>query len=95
MGACVSTPEGCVGVRLSSSKKARKRRRGGLNRRVSSRLSKTSSDKTADRPSSADRSFTNPTFQGLAFLLSLLYMHTLSLSLSFFFFSSNGVLSGG
>ncbi|KAF3431368.1 hypothetical protein FNV43_RR26099 [Rhamnella rubrinervis] len=64
MGACVSTPQSCVGGRLSSSKKARKRRRGGLKKRVSYRLSKGSSEK-ADRPSSADRStFTNPTFQG-------------------------------
>ncbi|KAJ7943552.1 Protein ENHANCED DISEASE RESISTANCE 2 [Quillaja saponaria] len=64
MGACVSTPQGCVGGRLSSSKKkARKRRRGGIRRRVSSRLSDQSLDKV-DRSAQLDRSFTNPAFQG-------------------------------
>ncbi|PON38872.1 hypothetical protein TorRG33x02_344120 [Trema orientale] len=66
MGACVSTPQGCVGGGLRSSKKTtgRRRRRRGLKGRVSSRLSEASSDK-ADRSATADRStFTNPTFQG-------------------------------
>ncbi|PON67445.1 hypothetical protein PanWU01x14_102480 [Parasponia andersonii] len=66
MGTCVSTPEGCVGGRLRSSKKTtgRKRRRRGLKGRVSSRFSEASSDK-ADRSAAADRStFTNPTSQG-------------------------------
>uniref|UniRef100_A0A2N9EBX7 Protein ENHANCED DISEASE RESISTANCE 2 C-terminal domain-containing protein n=1 Tax=Fagus sylvatica TaxID=28930 RepID=A0A2N9EBX7_FAGSY len=61
MGACVSRPEGCVGGRLK--KKNRKRRRGGLKQRVSSRLSDGSLDK-GDRPGPSDRSYTNPTFQG-------------------------------
>ncbi|XP_027360906.1 uncharacterized protein LOC113869019 [Abrus precatorius] len=64
MGACVSTPQGCVGGRLSSSKrKTRKRRRGGLRRRVSSRLSKESLDK-GDVTGLPDRSFANSAFQG-------------------------------
>ncbi|KAK7309549.1 hypothetical protein RJT34_06361 [Clitoria ternatea] len=64
MGACVSTPQGCVGGRLSSSKrKNRKRRREELKRRVSSRLSKESLDKI-DVAGFPDHSFVNPTFQG-------------------------------
>ncbi|KAI4314243.1 hypothetical protein L6164_027172 [Bauhinia variegata] len=63
MGACVSAPQGRVGGRLSSSKKkTQKRRRYGLGRRVSSRLSKGSLEK-ADMPGLPDRSF-NPAFQG-------------------------------
>ncbi|KAF4400639.1 hypothetical protein G4B88_023047 [Cannabis sativa] len=66
MGACVSTPHGCVGGRLRSSKKAngRRRRRRGLKGRVSSRLSEASSDR-ADRSAQLDSisTFTNPTFQ--------------------------------
>ncbi|KAI4328343.1 hypothetical protein L6164_020702 [Bauhinia variegata] len=62
MGVCVSTPQGCVGGRLSSSKKKTRKRRDGIRRRVSSRLCKGSSDK-ADMPGLPDRSF-NPTFQG-------------------------------
>ncbi|CAJ1931631.1 unnamed protein product [Sphenostylis stenocarpa] len=64
MGACVSTPQGCVGGRLSSSKKkTRKRRRDGLRRRVTSRLCKESLDKV-DVAGLPDCSFANPTFQG-------------------------------
>ncbi|KAH1058406.1 hypothetical protein AAZX31_02G023500 [Glycine max] len=64
MGACVSTPQGCVGGRLSSSKKkTRKRRREGLRRRVTSRLCKESSEKV-DVAGLPDCSFANPTFQG-------------------------------
>ncbi|BAT99338.1 uncharacterized protein HKW66_Vig0243690 [Vigna angularis] len=64
MGACVSTPQGCVGGRLSSSKKkTRKRRREGLRRRVTSRLCKGSLDKV-DVAGLPDCSFANPTFQG-------------------------------
>ncbi|KAK7367979.1 hypothetical protein VNO80_10000 [Phaseolus coccineus] len=63
MGACVSTPQGCVGGRLSSSKKkTRKRRREGLRRRVTSRLCKGSLDKV-DGAGLPDCSFANPTFQ--------------------------------
>ncbi|RDX78414.1 hypothetical protein CR513_41310 [Mucuna pruriens] len=64
MGACVSTPQGCVGGRLSSSKKkTRKRRREGLRRRVTSRLYKGSLEKV-DVAGLPDCSFANPTFQG-------------------------------
>ncbi|KAL3036957.1 hypothetical protein AAZX31_01G037700 [Glycine max] len=64
MGACVSTPQGCVGGRLSSSKKkTRKRRREGLRRRVTSRLCKESLEKI-DVAGLPDCSFANPTFQG-------------------------------
>ncbi|XP_062111751.1 uncharacterized protein LOC133823160 isoform X2 [Humulus lupulus] len=67
MGACVSTPHGCVGGRLRSSKKTsgRRRMRRGLKGRVSSRLSEASSDK-ADRSVALDSTstFTNPIFQG-------------------------------
>ncbi|XP_028754339.1 uncharacterized protein LOC114713834 [Neltuma alba] len=65
MGACASTHQGCVGGRLSSSKKkTRKRRRDGFRRRVSSRLAKGSLDKP-DVPGLPDhRSFANPTLQG-------------------------------
>ncbi|KAJ7953718.1 Protein ENHANCED DISEASE RESISTANCE 2 [Quillaja saponaria] len=63
MGACVSKQQGCVGGRLSSSKKTRKRRRGGIRRRVSSRLSERSLDKV-DGSAPPDRSFTNPAIQG-------------------------------
>lgn len=68
MGACVSTPQGCVGGRLSSSKKkTRKRRREGLRRRVTSRLCKESSEKV-DVAGLPDCSFANPTFQGWCFI---------------------------
>ncbi|KAK4261226.1 hypothetical protein QN277_004255 [Acacia crassicarpa] len=66
MGACASTHQGCVGGRLSSSKKkARKRRRDGLRRRVTSRPPKGSLDKPHAPPALPDhhRSFANPTFQ--------------------------------
>ncbi|XP_059448417.1 uncharacterized protein LOC132179678 isoform X2 [Corylus avellana] len=60
MGACVSTPDGCVGGRLSrsSKNKTRKRRRPGLGRRVPSRLSEGSQDKV-DRSAPSDRSCAN------------------------------------
>jgi hypothetical protein len=72
MGACVSTPDGCVGGRLrrSSKNKTRKRRRQGLGRRVPSRLSDGSQDKL-DRCAPSDRSCANPTFHGLSLSLSL------------------------
>ncbi|XP_042982434.1 uncharacterized protein LOC122311811 isoform X3 [Carya illinoinensis] len=64
MGACMSTPDGCVRGRLRSSKnKTRKRRRAVLfKQRVPSRLSEGSLDKV-DRPPTSDRSYNNPTFQ--------------------------------
>ncbi|KAK7407317.1 hypothetical protein VNO78_09131 [Psophocarpus tetragonolobus] len=64
MGACVSTPQGCVGGKLSSSKKkTRKRRREGLRRRVTSRLCKEPLKKV-DVAGLPDCSFANPAFQG-------------------------------
>lgn len=70
MGACMSTPEGCVGGRLRSSKnKTRKRRRAVFKQRVPSRLSERSQDKV-DRPPTSDRSYNNPTFQGPPLSLS-------------------------
>lgn len=70
MGACVSTPDGCVGGRLGSKKKkkTRKRRREGLNRWESSpaRTAPVSegSPEKYDRSVPPDRSsFNNPTFQ--------------------------------
>lgn len=77
MGACVSTPQGCVGGKLKR-KKNRKRRRGdGLRRRVCCRLYKKGKGSSLDKVDvPGDRSFANnPTFQGSCFLL-------------FFFFSS-------
>ncbi|KAM1498174.1 hypothetical protein EV1_020825 [Malus domestica] len=68
MGACVSKPEGCVGGRLSSSKRkrTRKRRRDGRAKQTpgrAGRLSEGSPDKF-DRSAPPDRStFNNPTFQ--------------------------------
>ncbi|KAK4841506.1 hypothetical protein QYF36_011121 [Acer negundo] len=65
MGACVSTPQGCVGGRLRSSKRKNCKRRKSFKTRVSSRLSDRSQDKV-DRSAPLDRhsSFNNPTFQG-------------------------------
>ncbi|KAK2636313.1 hypothetical protein Ddye_031105 [Dipteronia dyeriana] len=65
MGACVSTPQGCVGGRLRSSKKKNRKRRKSFKTRVSSRSSDRSQDKV-DRSAPLDRhsSFNNPTFQG-------------------------------
>ncbi|XP_061365223.1 uncharacterized protein LOC133308598 [Gastrolobium bilobum] len=64
MGACVSTTQGCVGGRLSfSKKKFRKRKRYGLRRRVYSRFSKGSLDKV-DMLGLPDSSFVNPIIQG-------------------------------
>jgi hypothetical protein len=72
MGACVSTPEGCVGGRLSrsSKNKTRKRRRAELKRRVPSRLPEGSQDKF-DRSGPSDRSSANPNFHGWFLSLSL------------------------
>nr|XP_043606187.1 uncharacterized protein LOC122578318 isoform X2 [Erigeron canadensis] len=59
MGACLSTPESCVGGKLKSSKrKFRRKRTKDFNRRVSTRFS----DQSKSLPS--DRSFVNPTFRG-------------------------------
>nr|KAJ0215060.1 hypothetical protein LSAT_V11C300121300 [Lactuca sativa] len=58
MGACLSTPESCVGGRITSSKRKFRRRKKGLKRRVSTRLS----DQSKSLPS--DKSFVNPTFRG-------------------------------
>ncbi|XP_022151158.1 uncharacterized protein LOC111019152 isoform X2 [Momordica charantia] len=62
MGACVSTPEGCVGGKFkkSSRKKNRRKRRRGLKTRAFSGISDGS-----HRSDPIDhRSFSNPTFQG-------------------------------
>ncbi|KAF5726789.1 hypothetical protein HS088_TW22G00471 [Tripterygium wilfordii] len=64
MGACVSTPDGCVGGKLRSSKKNKKsnwKRRRILKRRLPSGLYDRSLD-TADKSVPSDRrsSFTNP-----------------------------------
>ncbi|XP_024994556.1 uncharacterized protein LOC112527928 isoform X2 [Cynara cardunculus var. scolymus] len=58
MGACLSTPESCVGGRIRSSKRKFRKRKKDLKRRVSTRLS--------DQPKSlpSDRSLVNPTFRG-------------------------------
>ncbi|XP_021747690.1 uncharacterized protein LOC110713548 isoform X1 [Chenopodium quinoa] len=76
MGACVSTPKGCVGKQSKRSKKKthhststattsnnRKKRKSGIKKRVSSRLSDRSLD-ACNNTSFTDRSFTNPTYQG-------------------------------
>ncbi|RDY14123.1 hypothetical protein CR513_00847, partial [Mucuna pruriens] len=65
MGGCVSTSHGCLGGRLSFSKKTMKKR-NGLKRRVSSQLSNGSLvlDKVVmPQPDLCDRSFANPAFQ--------------------------------
>lgn len=62
MGACVSTPEGCVGGKFkkSSKRKNRRRRRKGSKTTVFSALSDGS-----HRSEPIDHcSFSNPTFQG-------------------------------
>lgn len=66
MGACVSSPESCVGGKLKYPKnKFRKRRK--IKRRAVSRFADVTSFDKADRPSRPglppDRSFTNPTFR--------------------------------
>ncbi|KAM1300228.1 hypothetical protein EV1_011577 [Malus domestica] len=68
MGACVSKPEGCVGGRLSSSKRKRirKRRRDGQAKQSPGRAGRLSegSPEKFDRSAPPDRStFNNPTFQ--------------------------------
>lgn len=67
MGACVSTPRGCVGGRSSSSKKKKKK----SFKRVASRLPTDGSLDKVDRPPPVDRhsSFTNPALQGHLFYL--------------------------
>ncbi|KAJ6323715.1 hypothetical protein OIU76_011081 [Salix suchowensis] len=69
MGTCVSTPEGCVGGRLKSSKKMKMRRKGKKStafKRRSVPTSRMLSDDKSDGPASSGPppSFTNPTFQG-------------------------------
>ncbi|KAF9673467.1 hypothetical protein SADUNF_Sadunf10G0027400 [Salix dunnii] len=72
MGTCVSTPEGCVGGRLKSSKKMKMRRKGKKGtafKRRSVPPSRMLSDDKSDGPASSAPplhlpSFTNPTFQG-------------------------------
>ncbi|XP_059655955.1 uncharacterized protein LOC132302957 isoform X2 [Cornus florida] len=61
MGACVSTPESCVGGRSSSSKRKCRKRRKAIKQRVSSRLSDRSLDKV-HKSAPSDRSHNNPTF---------------------------------
>ncbi|KAL6969515.1 hypothetical protein U1Q18_029227 [Sarracenia purpurea var. burkii] len=62
MGACVSTPKGCVGVRLSSSKKkCSRKRKKAVDRRVPSRFGDRSLDRV-DEFAPPDRSYHNPTF---------------------------------
>ncbi|PSS28689.1 Protein ENHANCED DISEASE RESISTANCE like [Actinidia chinensis var. chinensis] len=60
MGACVSTPESCVGSGLRSSKKKRKK---AIKRRVSYQLSDRLSDKV-DKSAQTDRLDGNPAFHG-------------------------------
>ena len=71
MGACVSSPDSCVGGKLKYPKnKFVKRRR--IRRRAPSRFSDVTSFDKADRQSTRpDRSFTNPAFHGLFFSLSV------------------------
>lgn len=67
MGACVSTPQGCVGGKLSSSRKKNRKRRKALKKRVSSHLSDRRSLDRVDRSAQPDHhraSFTSQTFQG-------------------------------
>ncbi|XP_021844678.1 uncharacterized protein [Spinacia oleracea] len=79
MGACVSTPKGCVGKRSKRSNKKthhnastattstatinRKRKKSAIKKRASSRLSDRSVD-GINNTSFPDRSFNNPTYQG-------------------------------
>ncbi|KAL6983567.1 hypothetical protein U1Q18_016951 [Sarracenia purpurea var. burkii] len=64
MGACVSTPEGCVGGRLSSSrKKCSRKRKKAIKRKVSSRLSDRSFD-MVDKSALPDGSNSHPAFHG-------------------------------
>lgn len=80
----MSTPEGCVGGRLKSSKKMkirRKGKRGTAFKRRSVPPSRMLSDDKSDGPASAAPpphhlpSFTNPTFQGPS---SIFYAKNLS-----------------
>ncbi|KAK3027868.1 hypothetical protein RJ639_041502 [Escallonia herrerae] len=59
MGACVSTPQSCVGGR--SKRKFRRRKKAGIRRRVTSRLSDRSSAKV-DKSAPSERSINNPAF---------------------------------
>ncbi|GFP91567.1 hypothetical protein PHJA_001300700 [Phtheirospermum japonicum] len=66
MGACVSRPENCVGGKfgISRKKKGRKRRKG-LQRRITADLSDRSSDRVEKvSPLPVDRPFSNPTVHG-------------------------------
>lgn len=76
MGACVSTPRGCVGGRSSSSKKKKKK----SFKRVASRLPTDGSLDKVDRPPPVDRhsSFTNPALQGHLFLSFSFYVYWFS-----------------
>lgn len=62
MGACVSTPDSCVGGRLASSTKKLRKRRKNMKRRVSSRFSDQSAAKV-DKFLPPDRSFSTPTLR--------------------------------
>ncbi|KAJ6725599.1 hypothetical protein OIU79_003878 [Salix purpurea] len=69
MGACVSTPEGCVRCRLSSSEKIKLRRKGKENTTVKRRSVPPCRDDRSDGHASAApplclSSFTNPIFEG-------------------------------
>ncbi|CAI9092778.1 OLC1v1028109C3 [Oldenlandia corymbosa var. corymbosa] len=65
MGACVSRPDSCVGGKLGGLKKKTRRRRKGVNRKVSFQLSDPPLDRL-EKPLPLDRSFNNPTFKGSA-----------------------------
>ena len=90
----MSTPEGCVGGRLKSSKKMKIRRKGKKGtafKRRSVSSSRMLSDDNSEGPASAPpplhrTSFTNPTFQGPSSSsmpkISLLFDISLSPSLS-------------
>ncbi|XP_047311595.1 uncharacterized protein LOC124914999 [Impatiens glandulifera] len=60
MGGCVSSPQSCVGGRLKSSKKRTRRRKKGLKRRASSRLSDRSLDRFDNKCPPIERSYSNP-----------------------------------
>lgn len=67
MGACVSTPQNCVGGKLRSSKKKSRKRKRGLKKRASSRMFADGSVDRTGRSAQPDRPFTNnPSFQASA-----------------------------
>uniref|UniRef100_A0A2P2K102 Uncharacterized protein n=1 Tax=Rhizophora mucronata TaxID=61149 RepID=A0A2P2K102_RHIMU len=77
MGGCASRPEGCVSRR--KKKRSRKRRRRIIKRPVSSvKIEK------VECCGQTDRSFTNPTFQGLSFFIPSLCSNHLKQSDSSF-----------